>query len=160
MTRPGDREAGDITPVTKNRKAYYEYHVEETIEAGIALRGSEVKSVRQGKISLQEAWCRIEGGTMKLMDCHIAPYEFADASTAPSPVRPRQLLLHRRELLKWEKACARKGYTVIPLSVYLRNGYAKVKVGLCKGKKLHDRRASVAEREAKRRMERAPRVRH
>ncbi len=160
MTRPGDRTAGDITPVAKNRKAYYEYHVEETIEAGIALRGSEVKSVRQGKISLQEAWCHIESGTMKLMDCHIAPYAFADASTAPSPVRPRQLLLHRRELLKWEKACAQKGYTVIPLSVYLRNGYAKVKLGLCKGKKLHDRRASVAEREAKRRMERASRVRH
>ena len=160
MMRPSDKESGDITPITKNRKAHYEYHVEETIEAGIALRGSEVKSIRQGKISLQEAWCHVENGTMKLMDCHIAPYEFTDASTAPSPVRPRQLLLHRRELLKWEKACAQKAYTVIPLAVYLRNGYAKLKIGLCKGKKLHDRRASIAEREAKRRMDRVARVRH
>ena len=160
MTGPGDSTSGGATPITRNRKAYHEYHVEETIEAGIALRGSEVKSVRQGKISLQEAWCSVEPDNMTLMDCHIAPYEFADASTAPSPVRARRLLLHRRELRKWSKACAQKGYTVIPLSVYLKNGYAKVKVGLCKGKKLHDRRASIAEREAKRRIERASSVRH
>lgn len=159
MTAPGNRKSESATPVARNRKAYREYHVEETIEAGVALRGSEVKSVRQGKISLQEAWCRIQDGTMTLMDCHIAPYEFADASAAPSPVRPRQLLLHRRELRRWEKACSQKGYTAIPLSVYIKNGYAKVNVGLCKGKKLHDRRADLAEREARRRMERASGVR-
>lgn len=160
MTAPGDSASDRVTPITQNRKAYHEYRVEETIEAGVVLRGSEIKSVRQGKISLQEAWCRIEPDEMTLMDCHIAPYEFADASTLPSPVRPRRLLLHRRELRKWRKACSQKGYTAIPLSVYLKNGYAKVKVGLCKGKKLHDRRASIAEREAKRRMERASSARH
>lgn len=145
--------APGIKIVTKNRKARHDFHIEETLEAGIALRGSEVKSIREGRISLQEAFCRVENGEMKLFNCHIAPYSHGDESTAPDPTRPRKLLLHRSEIRKWEKASQQKGYTIVPLTVYFKNGYAKVEIGLAKGKKLYDKRADIAEREAKRRME-------
>lgn len=142
-----------IKIVTKNRKARHEYAIEETLEAGIVLRGSEVKSIREGRISLQEAFCRIENGEMMLFNCHIAPYSHGDESTAPDAVRPRKLLLHRSEIRKWEKASQQKGYTIVPLKVYFKEGYAKVEIGLAKGKKLYDKRADIAEQEAKRRME-------
>src|SRR5690606_36988585 len=93
-----------IKIVAKNRRAYHEYHIEEKLEAGIALRGSEVKSIREGRINLQEAYCRVEGGEMKLFNCHIAPYSHVDESTSPDPLRSRKLLLHKREIEKWKKA--------------------------------------------------------
>lgn len=145
--------ADGIKIVTKNRRAGHDYSIDETLEAGIALQGSEVKSIREGRISLQEAFCRVENGEMKLFNCHIAPYSHGDAATAPDPTRPRKLLLHRSEISKWEKASQQKGYTIIPLMVYFRNGYAKIKIGLAKGKKHYDKRADIAEQEAKRRME-------
>lgn len=139
--------------VTKNRKARHDYRIEDTLEAGIVLRGSEVKSIREGRISLQEAFGRVENGEMKLFNCHIAPYSHGDESTAPDATRPRKLLLHRSEIRKWEKASQQQGYTIVPLAVYFRNGYAKVEIGLAKGKKLYDKRADIAEKEAQRRME-------
>ncbi|MEX0821579.1 MAG: SsrA-binding protein SmpB [Rhodothermales bacterium] len=145
--------ADGIKIVAKNRKARYEYAIDDTLEAGIVLQGSEVKSIREGRISLQEAFCRVENGEMKLFNCHIAPYSHGDAATAPDATRTRKLLLHQSEIRKWEKASQQQGYTIIPLMVYFRNGYAKIEIGLAKGKKLHDKRADVAEKEAKRRME-------
>ena len=143
--------------VAKNRRARHEYHVEETLEAGIVLQGSEVKSIREGRISLQEAYCRIEPDGMLLLDCHIAPYSLGDKSTMPDSVRPRRLLLHRHQLRAWKKASTQKGYTIVPLEIYFRDGYAKVKIGLGKGKKLYDKRSDMARREAQRRIERAVR---
>lgn len=145
--------AEGIKIVTKNRKAYYEYAIEDKLEAGIALKGSEVKSIREGRISLQEAFCRVENGEMKLFNCHIAPYSHADESTSPDPTRTRKLLLHRSEIAKWAKATEQKGYTIIPLKVYFKDGYAKIEIGLAKGKKLYDKRADIAEKETKRRVE-------
>lgn len=145
--------ADGIKIVAKNRKARYEYAIDDTLEAGLVLQGSEVKSIREGRISLQEAFCRVENGEMKLFNCHIAPYSHGDAATAPDATRTRKLLLHQSEIQKWEKASQQQGYTIIPLMVYFRNGYAKIEIGLAKGKKLHDKRADVAEKEAKRRME-------
>lgn len=142
-----------IKIVTKNRKAYHDYHIEEKLEAGIVLAGSEVKSIREGRISLQEAFCRVENGEMKLFNCHIAPYSHGDESTSPNPTRDRKLLLHRNEISKWKKATEQKGYTIIPLMLYFKGGYAKVQIGLAKGKKLYDKRSDIAEQEANRRME-------
>lgn len=142
-----------IKLVAKNRKAYYDYHIEEKLEAGIALRGSEVKSIREGQISLQEAFCRVENGEMKLFNCYVAPYSHVDEATTPDPTRTRKLLLHRSEIRKWEKATQQKGYTIIPLAVYFKHGYAKVEIGLAKGKKHFDKRSDIAEKETKRRIE-------
>ncbi len=152
--------ADGIKIVTKNRKASHDYSIEETLEAGIVLRGSEVKSIREGRISLQEAFCRVENGEMKLFNCHISPYSHGDESTAPEATRPRKLLLHRSEIRKWEKATQQKGFTIIPLKVYFRDGYAKVEIALARGKKLYDKRSDIAEQEAKRRMEQLSRKRY
>lgn len=149
--------AEGIKLVLKNRKARHEYYIEETLEAGLALKGSEVKSIREGRINLQEAYCRIENGEMKLVNCHIAPYSHGSDSTNHNPTRERKLLLHRSEIRKWAKAVEQQGFTIVPLSVYFRNGYAKLEIGLAKGKKLYDKRADVAERETSRRLERAMR---
>ncbi len=149
-----------IKIVTKNRKARHEYSIAETLEAGIVLRGSEVKSIREGRISLQEAFCRIENGEMILLNCHVAPYSHGDDATAPDATRPRKLLLHRSEIRKWEKESHQKGFTIIPLMVYFREGNAKIEIGLAKGKKLYDKRADIAERDAKRRMDQLSRKRY
>lgn len=142
-----------IKIVTKNRKARHEYRIEETLEAGMALQGTEVKSIREDKISLQEAYCAVENGEMYLINAHIAPYSHGNVNNH-DPRRPRKLLLHRSELRKWDKATAQQGYTIVPLMVYFKNGYAKLRIGLGKGKKLHDKRQDIAERETKRRMQR------
>lgn len=152
--------AEGIKIITKNRKARHEYSIEESLEAGIVLRGSEVKSIREGRISLQEAYCRVEQGEMVLFNCHIAPYSHGDESTAPHATRPRKLLLHQSEIRKWEKESQQKGFTIIPLMVYFREGYAKIEIGLAKGKKLYDKRADIAEQEAKRRMDQLSRKRY
>ena len=138
--------------VTSNRKARHEYHIDERLEAGLALRGTEVKALRAGQANLQEAFCTVENGNMMLRQCHIAPYDHGNVNNH-DPVRPRQLLLHRREIAKWEKAAQQKGYTIVPLRIYFRNGRAKVEIGLAKGKKLYDKRASIAERETRVRLE-------
>jgi len=120
----------------------------------MVLQGTEVKSLRDGKANLQEAYCTVSRGEMLLMQCHIAPYTHGNRANH-DPIRPRKLLLHKREIQRLEKAAAQKGYTLIPLKIYFKKGRAKVEIGLGKGKKLYDKRADIAEREMKRKMNRA-----
>ena len=143
----------EIKLVTSNRKAYHDYRIEDKVEAGIALQGSEVKSLRAGRASLQDAYCKVDGGEVIMMNCHISPYTQASHFNH-EPVRPRTLLLHRKEIDRLDKAVRQKGYTLIPLRIYFRNGYAKVEIGLARGKRQYDKRADIAEKETKRRLDR------
>jgi len=144
----------DIKIIATNRKAYHDYFIEEQHEAGIALTGTEIKSVRAGQVSLREGYVMARGGELWLMGVHIAPYEQASARQAVDPVRPRKLLLHRREINKLFSVVQEKGYTIVPLRMYLRNRRAKVEIALVKGKKQYDKRATIAKRDAERRIER------
>ncbi|MBO6576082.1 MAG: SsrA-binding protein SmpB [Rhodothermales bacterium] len=145
---------GDGTKtVVSNRKARFEYHIDERLEAGMELLGTEVKSLRAGKANLQEAFCQVKQGEMYLMQCHIAPYDFGNRMNH-DPLRPRKLLLHRKEIDRFDKAAQQKGYTIVPMRLYFSNGRAKLEIGLGKGKKLYDKRADIAERESKRRLDR------
>lgn len=147
-----DAEKGIKTVVT-NRKARHEYHIDETVEAGLVLTGTEVKSLRAGRANLQDAYAVMQGGEMMLMQCHISPYEFGNRENH-DPVRPRKLLLNRREIEKWDRAVRQKGATIIPLKLYFRHGYAKVLLGLARGKRQYDKRIDIADRETKRRLDR------
>jgi SsrA-binding protein len=140
--------------VVTNKKAYHEYFVLETYEAGIALVGTEVKSLRQGKCNLQDAWVAIERGEAILKSCHISPYEQGNIFNR-DPTRERKLLMHKREILRLFGNVKKDGLTLIPLRIYFTRGKAKVAVGLCKGKKLYDKRDVAAEKDARRRVERA-----
>ncbi|HET9984012.1 MAG TPA: SsrA-binding protein SmpB [Longimicrobiales bacterium] len=142
--------------VARNKKALHEYHIEETWEAGIALTGPEVKSVRAGKASLTESFGRVDRGEVWLYDLHIAPYDPASIWNT-DPVRPRKLLLHRSEIRRLIGAVNEKGYTLVPLDLYLRDGKVKVTLALARGKKLHDKRETIKRREAEREMARAAR---
>ena len=139
--------------VATNRKARHEYFILETYEAGIALQGSEIKSIRAGQISLGEAYIRIDGHEAWLEDAHIAPYEQANRFNH-DPRRPRKLLLHQSEIHRLWDEVRQKGVTIIPLSVYLKEGRAKVEIAVAKGKKLYDKRADLAKRDAMREIER------
>ncbi|MBT8400030.1 MAG: SsrA-binding protein SmpB [Rhodothermia bacterium] len=145
-----------IKLVTSNRKAFHDYRIEDKFEAGIELRGTEVKSLRMGRANLQDSFCVIERGEVTMMNCHISPYSQASHFNH-DPLRPRKLLLHRRQIAQLDKAVRRKGYTIIPLRVYFKGGYAKVEIGLARGKRQYDKRADIAERETKRRLERVNR---
>mgnify|MGYP001051805548 CR=1 FL=1 len=138
--------------VATNRKARHEYFILDTLEAGIALQGSEIKSIRAGQISLAEAYIRIDGREAWLEDAHIAPYEQASIYNH-DPRRPRKLLLHRDEILKLWATVRQKGVTIIPLSVYLKDGRAKVEIAIAKGKKLYDKREAITAREVERERE-------
>jgi SsrA-binding protein len=142
-----------VKTVASNRRARHEYFILETFEAGIALRGSEIKSVRAGQISLAEAFVRIDENEAWLEDAHIAPYEQASIFNH-EPLRPRKLLLHSGEIRKLWNTVRQKGVTIIPLSVYLKNGKAKVEIAVAKGKKLYDKRAEIAKRDAQREIDR------
>jgi SsrA-binding protein len=144
--------------VATNRRARHEYFILETLEAGIALQGSEIKSIRAGQISLAEAYVRIDGQEAWLEDAHIAPYEQASIFNH-EPRRSRKLLLHSTEIRKLWNAVRQKGVTIIPLAVYLKNGKAKVEIAVAKGKKLYDKRAEIAKRETQREIERTLRGR-
>lgn len=146
--------ANEIKVVATNRKARHEYFIEETFEAGLVLRGSEIKSIRASKVSLQEAYVALERGEAFLHGAHIAPYDPA-SSQNHDPTRTRKLLLHRRELDKLTSRVAERGYTIVPLRMYLRRGLAKVEIALAKGKRQYDKRRKIAERDANRRIERA-----
>jgi len=139
--------------VTENRKARHDYHILEKFEAGIELRGTEVKSLRGGHMTLKDSYADIENGEATLIGAHIAPYEMGNIYNH-EPERPRRLLLHKREILKLQAQVAEKGLTVIPLRVYFSNGRAKVELGLCRGKHTVDKRDSIREREVKRDMDR------
>ena len=142
--------------VARNKKALHEYHIVETLEAGIALSGPEVKSIRAGKISLAEAFGRLDRGEVWIHDMHISPYDPASIWNT-DPLRPRKLLLHRKEIRKLIGSVQEKGYTLVPLDLYLRDGLVKVTLALARGKKLYDKRQAEKERDARREMERAGR---
>ncbi len=145
--------ADEIKLVTSNRKAYHDYRIEDKFEAGLVLAGTEVKSLRAGKANLRDAYCKVEQGEVIMFNCHISPYSQASHFNHEA-LRPRKLLLHRREIVRLDKAVSQKGYTLIPLRLYFRNGYAKVEVGLARGKRQYDKRTDIAERESKRRLDR------
>jgi SsrA-binding protein len=153
MSRPSESSE---RVVAQNRRAHHDYFILETLEAGLALTGTEVKSLRQGKASLAEAYATIEHGEAWIRQLHIPPYEQGNRWN-PDPVRTRKLLVHRAELAKLRKALEQKGQTLVPLRLYFSRGYAKVLLGVARGKKSHDKRATIAERDARREMDRARR---
>lgn len=140
--------------IADNRKARHDYFVLETIEAGIELVGTEVKSLRAGNVNLKDAWCSIDNGEMFIKGMHISPYEHGNIFNR-DPIRVRKLLLHKKEILKLFGQVKQDGLTLIPLSLYFKNSKAKVAVGVCKGKKLYDKREDMARKAAQRDIERA-----
>jgi SsrA-binding protein len=142
--------------VAQNRRARHEYEILDTVEAGLVLTGTEVKSLRGGNASLAESYATVEGHEAFILQMHIPPYEQGNRSN-PDPVRRRKLLLHRAEIETLDKAVAQKGHTLIPLKLYFSRGRAKLLIGVGRGKKSHDKRASIAERDAQREMDRARR---
>ena len=145
--------------VANNKKAYHDYFIEEKYEAGIELFGTEVKSIRQGKCSIKEAWVTIDKGEAFINGMNISPYEKGNIFNK-DPVRPRKLLMHKREIAKLNARVMQDGNALIPLSFYFKDGRVKVEIGLCKGKKIHDKRDSIAERESKREVERTMKERN
>lgn len=139
--------------IATNRKARHEYFIEETLEAGMVLTGTEIKSIRAGYVNLQQAFCRVAGGEMWVIDMHVSPYDPASRENH-DPTRPRKLMMHRREILRWEKEAERRGYTIVPLRIYIARGRAKLEIGLAKGKHLYDKREDIAKRDAERHIER------
>jgi SsrA-binding protein len=139
--------------VARNKKAYHDYFIEETYEAGLELYGTEVKSIREGKVNLKDAWCQVKDGEIFALGMHISPYEKGNIFNR-DPMRPKRLLMHKREINKLFGLTKQQGYAIIPLSVYFVKGRAKLEVGLCKGKKLYDKRAAAAEKDAKRSIDR------
>jgi SsrA-binding protein len=148
-----DAMTSKVKVVATNRKASHEYFLLERYEAGIALMGTEIKSVRAGQISLAEAYVEIDGREAWLVDAHIAPYEHAGIFNH-EPRRPRKLLLHHKEIASLWEEVRQKGMTVVPLRVYLKDGRAKLEIAVAKGKKLYDKRQAIAKRDAEREMER------
>jgi SsrA-binding protein len=143
-----------IKTVATNRKAYHDYHLGDSLEAGIALTGTEIKSIRAGKVSLSDAYVRPEAGELWLLNAHIARYE-AGSHWSHEPIRPRKLLLHRKQIDSLTSRVSEKGFTLVPLRLYIKDSLAKVEVALAKGKKLYDKRESIARHEAEREIERA-----
>ena len=140
--------------VCQNRKAFHDYFIEDTLEAGIALSGTEVKSLREGKANLKDSYVLVKGGEVFLLNCHISPYSHGNIMNH-DPVRTRKLLLHRQEIEKMSGKAAAKGYTLIPLKIYFKASFAKVEIGLAKGKRLFEKRDTIKEREARREIEKA-----
>ncbi len=151
-------QQNELQTVSRNKKAYHDYFVIDSYEAGIELFGTEVKSVRQGKINLKDAWCTIDDGELFVNGMHISPYEFGNIFNR-DPVRKRKLLMHKREINRLFGEIKQQGYTLVPLSAYFKKGKLKIQVGLCKGKKNYDKRESIARKDAQREAERALRDR-
>lgn len=147
-------EKEKIKQITVNRKARHDYFVEETYECGIALAGTEVKSLRAGAVNLKDSYCSVDGGELFVNGMHISPYEQGNIFNR-DPMRKRKLLMHRREILKLFGYVKRDGYSLIPLNLYFKGSRVKLELGLCRGKKLHDKRDDLARRDASREMERA-----
>jgi SsrA-binding protein len=143
-----------IKVLAQNRKARHDYFIEETYEAGIALQGSEVKSMRAARANLKDSYARVVNGELMLYNMHISPYDFA-SSFNHDPLRERKLLMHRREINKLAGYVQEKGYALIPLSTYLKRGKVKIELALARGKKKYDKRHDIAEKDAKREIERA-----
>jgi SsrA-binding protein len=148
-----------IKVVATNRKALYQYRLHDTIEAGLVLKGTEIKSIRAGQVSLREGFVLFEGGEAWLVNVHIAAYDPASRQNH-EPRRRRKLLLHRREIDRLRGRAQEKGFTVVPIKLYLKDGRAKVEIALARGKKQHDKRQAIAERESKRRIDRTLKERY
>ena len=148
MKQPGTKS------IAVNRKARHDYFVQEAYEAGNELLGTEVKSLRLGQVNLKDSWRDIQNGELFIKQMHISPYEKGNIFNR-DPIRPRKLLMHKREILKRYGTLKQEGLTLIPLSLYFKNGRVKVELGLCKGKKLYDKRDDLAKRDAKRTIDRA-----
>jgi len=140
--------------VCQNKKAYHDYHIEETIEAGMALLGTEVKAIKEGKANLKDSYVIVKDSEVFLLNCHISPYSHGNIMNH-DPLRTRKLLLHRKEIERLRGKTAVKGFTLIPLKLYFKGPFAKVEIGLAKGKQLFEKRETIKEREAKRDIERA-----
>ena len=140
--------------IVENRKARHDYFVEEVYEAGIELFGTEVKSIRAGTVNLKDSYCEIDGGEMFALGVHVSPYEQGNIFNR-DPLRPKKLLMHEREIMKLTGLVSREGFTLVPLSLYFKGSRVKMALGLCKGKKLYDKRDSAAKRDADRVIERA-----
>jgi SsrA-binding protein len=149
----------DIRVVARNRKALHDYHIEERHEAGLVLKGTEIKSIRQGRVNLRDGYVRPRDGELWLLDVHIGSYKPAGRHFGHDPTRPRKLLLHRYQIDRLVADVERSGYTIVPLQMYLKRGLAKVEIALAKGKPEHDKRRAIAERDAQREIERAMRDR-
>ena len=141
-----------IKVITENRKAFHDYFVEEKLETGIILRGTEIKSIRRGKVNLKDSYARVEGGELWLYQMHISPYEKGKIFNK-DPLRIRKLLLHHYEINKILGKIAQKGYTVVPLTVYLKGSLVKIEIGLARGKKLYDKREDIAKKDQRREAE-------
>ena len=151
--------ASSLKKIAQNKKAFHDYFVEESMEAGIELCGTEVKSLRKGQCNLKDSWCSIVDGELFLNGLHISPYEQGNIFNR-DPLRVRRLLLHKREIMRLFGLVKQDGFALIPLSLYFKDSRVKVQVGLCKGKKLYDKRADLAEKAAKRDIERAVKTRN
>ena len=145
--------------ISENRQARHEYFIIDKYEAGIELTGTEVKSIRQGTLNLKDAWCTVKNGELYIMQMHISPYEHGNIFNR-DPIRPRRLLMHKKEIMQLYGKVKQDGYALIPLQVYFRGPRVKVQVGLCKGKKLYDKRESAAKKDAQRQMDRAMKERN
>ncbi|MBQ7202971.1 MAG: SsrA-binding protein SmpB [Eubacterium sp.] len=143
----------EIKTIAKNKKAYHDYFVLEKYEAGIELFGTEIKSVRAGRVNLKDSFCSVDDGEMYAIGMHISPYEMGNRFNR-DPLRKKRLLLHKREIMKLFGESQQQGLSIIPLELYIKNGRAKLEIGLCKGKKLYDKRATEAKKSAQRTMER------
>ena len=148
-----------IKVVSNNKKAYHDYFVEDKYECGIELAGTEVKSIRKGNVNLKDSYCIVKDGEIRVHGMHISPYEQGNRFN-PDSKRVRRLLMHKREIMRLLGKVKQDGYSLIPLSVYFKGSRVKVNVGLCKGKKLYDKRQSAAERDAKRQIDRAMKERY
>ena len=151
--------ADSVKVVAKNSKAYHDYFIEDKYEAGIELAGTEVKSIRMGNVNLKDSFCLIKDGQLSVLGMHISPYEKGNIFNK-DPRRPRRLLMHKREIMRLFARIKQDGYSLIPLSVYFKGPRVKLSLGLARGKKLYDKRESVAKRDAKREMDRAMKSRN
>ena len=143
-----------IKPIAQNKKARHDFFIEESLECGIELKGTEVKSMRQGKVNLKESYALVKDGQVFVQGMHISPYEQGNIFNT-DPMRQKKLLLHKSQIRHLAQESGKMGYSLIPLQVYLKDGRFKMELGVCKGKKLHDKRDSIAERDTKREMARA-----
>ncbi|MDN4072172.1 MULTISPECIES: SsrA-binding protein SmpB [Fictibacillus] len=145
---------GEGKLVAQNKKARHDYHIEETFEAGIVLQGTEIKAIRAGRINLKDSFARVQNGELFLHNMHVSPYEQGNRYNH-DPLRTRKLLLHRKEINRLLGSTKEQGYSIVPLKLYLKNGFAKVLIGLAKGKKNYDKRQDLKKKDAKREIERA-----
>lgn len=148
-----------IKVVSNNKKAFHDYFIDEKFETGIELFGTEVKSIRAGTVSLKEAWCQVKDGELFVKQMNISPYDKGNIFNK-DPLRPKRLLLHKREIAYLGSKVQREGYAIVPISIYLKNSRVKMEIALCKGKKLYDKRDDAAARDARRQIDRAMKERN